>query len=411
MAKNLFRNGTFNFVGVLGFGEAPLSTKQMGSSDWNRTKLGVSVRNGSNSQFLALEYIHSDKVKTTKIMTKELDENGKNKSIEVQLSDTYKPEIVGQAADFIKIVIDLEQDFEKKKEYTSLLFKIRNHEMKEEKTQEDLDKIKEYSEQVKELANNRVEFCHMQDVIKYLNAMLPSLKGKKVRVTGQVKSNYYNGTNRLQYIPSFIELVPEDTENQLKVILDFFFNKEGIDDDTKSKKMYVNGYVGEKIKKADKLIPLQVVVDYTKINEEDEQHKMMLDFMKGIFKIKDKKQVHKIGLIINAVNGAETVEFSEDCLTDLQRMAILVGKNKLEDFKPRGNTYGERIQELRVINADFKNYNEGAVEVFETEDLLRYLVNSDDDKDVRESEVKKEENNTEEKTATSTDMMFAQLFG
>lgn len=410
MAKNLFRNGTFNFVGTLGFGEAPMSTKQMGSSDWSKTKLGVSVRNGSNSQFLALEYIHSDKVKTTKIMTKELDENGKNKSIEVQLSDTYKPEIVGQAADFIKIVIDLEEDFEKKKEYTSLLFKIKNHEMKEEKTQEDLDKIKEYSEQVKELATNRLEFCHMQDVIKYLNVMLPSLKGKKVRVTGQVKSNYYNGTNRLQYIPSLIELVPEDMENQLKVILDFFFDKEGIDDDTKAKKMYVSGYIGEKIKKADKLIPLQVVVDYTKINEEDEQHKMMLDFMKGIFKIKDKKQVHKIGLIINAVNGADIVEFNESCLTEKQKIAISLGLNKLEDFKPRGNTYGERVQELRVINADLKNYADGSVEVFEVKELDDYLVSTEDDRDVKESEVKTEESKTENKENKPNDL-FASLFG
>lgn len=408
MANNLFKNGVFNFTGVLGFGNEPLTTKKMGSSDWNKTKLGISVRNGSNSQFLSLEYIHSDKVKTTKIITKELDENGKNKSIEVQLSDTYKPEIVNQAADFMKTVIDLEEDFEKKKEYTSLLFKIRNHEMKEEKTQEDLDKIKEYSEQVKELANNRIELCHMQDVIKYLNAMLPSLKGKKVRVTGQVKSNYYNGTNRLQYVPNFIELVPEDTEEQLKVTLDFFFDKEGIDDDTKSKKMYVNGYIGEKIKKDDKLIPLQVVVDYTKINEEDEQHKMMLDFMKGIFKVKDKKQVHKIRLIISAVNGAEVVEFSEEQLTEKQKIAISLGLNKLEDFKPRGNTYGERIQELRVINADFKNYVDGAVTAFETETLSNYLVNTDgDDKDVRESEVKSEEPKAEEKV----DDVYAKLFG
>lgn len=408
MANNLFKNGVFNFTGVLGFGNEPLTTKKMGSSDWNKTKLGISVRNGSNSQFLSLEYIHSDKVKTTKIMTKELDENGKNKSIEVQLSDTYKPEIVNQAADFMKTVIDLEEDFEKKKEYTSLLFKIRNHEMKEEKTQEDLDKIKEYSEQVKELANNRIELCHMQDVIKYLNEMLPSLKGKKVRVTGQVKSNYYNGTNRLQYVPNFIELVPEDTEEQLKVTLDFFFDKEGIDDDAKSKKMYVNGYIGEKIKKDDKLIPLQVVVDYTKINEEDEQHKMMLDFMKGIFKVKDKKQVHKIRLIISAVNGAEVVEFSEEQLTEKQKMAISLGLNKLEDFKPRGNTYGERVQELRVINADFKNYVDGAIEVFETETLSNYLVNTDgDDKDVRESEVKSEEPKAEEKV----DDVYAKLFG
>lgn len=403
MTERLTKNGTFNFVGTLGFSDSPLSTKQMGSSDWSKTKLGVSVRNGSNSQFLALEYIHSDKIKTTKIMTKELDENGKNKNIEVQLSDTYKPEIVGQAADFIKKVIDLEEDFEKKKEYTSLLFKIKNHEMKEEKTQEDLDKIKEYSEQVKELATNRLEFCHMKDAIKYLNEMLPTLKGKKVRVTGQVKSNYYNGINRLQYIPNFIELVPKETENQLKAFIDLFFDKDGIDDDTKEKKMYVNGYIGEKIKKADKLIPLQVVVDYTKINEEDEQHKMMLDYMKGIFKIKDKKQIHKIGLIINAINGAETVEFSEECLTEKQKMSIALGLNKLEDFKPKGNTYGERIQELRVINADLRNYTDGAIEVFPIDELNDYLVNIEDDKDMAVTEVKSEESRTED--------MFSKLFG
>ena len=60
---------------------------------------------------------------------------------------------------------------------------------------------------------------------------------------------------------------------------------------------------------------------------------MMLDFMKGIFKIKDKKQVHKIGLHINCINGAEEIEFNESCLTDNQKMAIALGMNKLEDFK------------------------------------------------------------------------------
>ena len=70
MANNLFNGSKFSFIGTLGFGDTPLTTKQMGSSDWSKTKLGVSVRNGSNSQFLSMEYIHSDKVKTTKIITK-----------------------------------------------------------------------------------------------------------------------------------------------------------------------------------------------------------------------------------------------------------------------------------------------------------------------------------------------------
>ena len=41
-------------------------------------------------------------------------------------------------------------------------------------------------------------------------------------------------------------------------------------------------------------------------------------------------------------------------------MAIALGMNKLEDFKPRGATYGDQIQELRVINADLRNYKETA---------------------------------------------------
>lgn len=406
---NLFKQNTFNFVGRLGYGEAPLNTKKLSdTSAWSRTRLNVSVRNDNNSQFLNMEYIHSDSVKACKILGKD------GSMFEVNLADTAKPEVIEKSADFTRVTIDLETDFEKKKQYMSLIFKKRNHEMKkdEDKTQEDLDKIKEYEQQIKELAVNRVSFCHMQDAIRFLNSALPVIDKQKVRVTGQVKCNYYNGKNNLQYIPSLIELVPEDTENQLKVFVDFFYDKDGIDDDAKEKKMVVNGYIGEKVKKVDKLYPLAVAFDYAKVDEENPQHKMLLDYMKGIFKITNKKEVHKIGLELNVLNGAETVEFSEDCLTEQQKMEIALGLSKLEDFKPRGNIYGSKIQELRVFKPDSKNFPQGSMEIFPVDELDTYL--SYDDSDVKISDVKKEETKEEVNktgsTNNSTEDLMKSLF-
>ena len=135
--------------------------------------------------------------------------------------------------------------------------------------------------------------------------------------------------------------------------------------------------------------------------------------MKGNFAISDKKQVHKIGLELNVINGSPTVEFDESCLTDKQKTAIAVGLNKLEDFKPKGNVYGDKITELRVVRGDLKEYPNGSIEVFSVRDLGDYLVADDSDvsiKDVKKEDKPKVEDKTETKTETPEDMM-AKLFG
>lgn len=410
MAERLFRKGRFSFVGEVVASNEPMTTKKLSdTSKWSRTRLNLGVKNDSNAQFLTMEYIHTDSVKTCKLLGKD------GEMFEVSLTDTMKPEVLEKVMDSAKIVVDLETDFEKKKEYTSLIFKKRNHEMKkeEDKTEDDEQKILEYTNQINELANNRVEFAHMKDVIKFINASLPNLQKHKVRITGQVKSNYYNSKNNLQYIPNFIEIVPEDTENHLKLFADIFYDKDGIDDDKKLKKMIVNGYVGERIKKVDKLYPLTVVIDYDKIDLENEEQVALLDFMKETFSITNKKMVHKIGVEINVINGAEVVEFDESCLTDQQKMAVKLGIKKVEDFKPRGNTYGDRIQELRVCCPDLKAFPNGCEEVFATKDLADYLVQ--DDSDVSISDVKKEETKEEARVEApqeeSAEDKLKRLFG
>lgn len=406
MADKLFKKGRFSFIGSLYIPNEPVSTQNMGTSEWKKTRLGIGVKNDQNLQYITMDYIHSDKVKTTKLFGKD------GEQFEVKLEDTTKQEIIDKVADFSKITIDLETDFEKKKEYTKLIFKKRNHEFKkeEDKTDEDREKIAEYDAQIKELANNRISFVHMKDAITFLNTALPLLKDKKLRINGDVKSNFYNGKNSLQYIPNYIEIVPDDTEEQLEAYIDFFFDKDSLDDDKNLKKLIVNGYIGEKVKKLDKLYPLTVLVDYNKIDETNDIHKALLDVMKGYFDITDKKQVHKMGLELNVINGAEKVEFDKSMLTDKQKTAIAVGLNKLDDFKPKGNVYGDRISELRVIKGDLSAYPNGAIEVFPVKDLEDYLYQDDSDVKVEDVTASEPKQAKEENKEQSAEDLMKQLF-
>lgn len=419
MAEKLFKQKRFSFIGSLVASKEPMTDNKLSdTSEWKKQRLNVGVKVDGNAQFLNMEFIHSDRVSKCKILDKD------GELMEVSLNETHKPEIINKASDLTKIVIDLETDFEKKKEYTKLLFKVRNHEKdnrdllskkeltddEKAKIEENNSKIEEYQKQINELATNRVVFCHMKDAIKFLNASIPTIGTSKIKITGNIKSNFYNGKNNIQYIPNNIELVPEETESQLKAYIDVFYDKDSIEDDKKLKKMFINGYIGEREKKKDKLYPLTVLIDYTKIDEEDDDQKALLDFMKNTFKITDKKQVHKIGVEINVINGSEIVEFDESCLTKEQKTAVALGLKKVEDFKPRGNVYGNRIQELRVCCPDLSNYPEGAVEVFSVKDLGDYLA--DDDSDITEDKAKKETNKSEEKTQeTSQADKLKALFG
>lgn len=403
------RNGRFTFVGNLTFGKDIKSTSQLGEGKWYKTRANVGVKDNQNTQFLNLEFMHEKDFDTVKIFTKD------GNSVDVNKAMTTDEMVVNNAADFLKTTVDVETDFEKKKEYTKLVFKKRNHEMKkeEEKTEEDKEKIVEYTSLIKEQAENRFEFIHIKDVIDFFANNKEVLDGKKVRVTGQVKPNYYNGKTTLQYIPNFIELVEDEVENGLTANIDFFYDKDGIDDDTKGKRMFVNGYIHDVIKnketrvKEDKLMPLTVVIDYTKIDGENEQHKMLLDFLKSTFKITNKKQVHKNGIDINVINGREMEEFDESKLTDGQRMAIALGMKKLEDYKPRGVVFGDRIQELKVTCPDLKAYPQGSQEVMPVKELEDYLmmdVIKEDKDDTTQEEI------TESKQE-DTSVMLKGLFG
>lgn len=415
MAKErLFNNSKFVFVGNLGHGQEPMSTKRMGEGEWFKTKLNISVRDGANSPFLTMENIHKEANPDTVKVMGEKDSKGKYTWFDVPFNDMLSENDMKKVPDFLKLTIDLETDFEKKSEYTKLIFKRMNHESenrklnnkKEDLTQEELakvnenlKKIDEYTKQINELATNRKEVI-MKDAIILLNKALPILKDKKIKVTGTPKCNFYNGKNQLQYVPSSIEIVPDDTKSQFRLFTDVFYAKDDVTNETKEKKMYISGYIGEVKNKEDKLFPLTLTVDYTKVDETIPQQKALMDYLLGVFTPKNKKMYYKNNIELSVIEGAEQIEFSIDCLTEEQKNQVKLGLASLEQFKPKGNVYGDRISELKVVRptlqGDFKN---GAIEMFKVDELVDFLV--PDDSDVKEKDVKNEEPKEEVKEETN----------
>ena len=413
--EKLFRGTRFTFIGEAVCGKNLVTDNAVGEKGWKKKVLNIGVKHNGSTQFLNMDYMYFPGDNQTMMF-------GEEGSFKVDNDKTSDDDVLKRV--WSTFTVDAETNFETKNEYIGLLFKKNNETKKLEELEGDDDatntareelqkKIDEYDKQLSEIMLNRKEFGHIKDVIDFMEKAFPIFKGKKIKVTGNVRNNEYNGKNIWKYIPQTIEFVPDDTPTKLEVKADVFYTNDSIEDDIKNKKMFINGWVGERIHREDTLFPQTFVIDYTKIDETNEQHVQLLDFLKDTFAIVDKKKLNKIGVEISVVNGAEKVEFDESCLTDKQKQQIAFGFKKLEDFKPKGEIFGERKQELKVITGDYKEYPDGSIATkINKSDLGEYLQKDKEDisKDDIES-LKKDTSEQPKEENIDIQAQMANLFG
>ena len=235
------------------------------------------------------------------------------------------------------------------------------------------------------------------------------LEGKKVRVSGVVNVNYYGGKSRLEYVPTRLDIAKPDEKSELTIDSKIFFSDGAMDNDEENKKIFINAFMGQKYKKQDKLFPVQLVIDYSKIDLENTLHSQMLSILDGSFVAEDEDTMYNNRILIKVINSREEVEFSEETLTEHQKMMVACGLATIESFKPRGSVFGNRIQELRVIRPfATEEYANGAIVAFDLENLATYLVNDEDDTaPIKEDELKEEK----PKEETTSNFDFGSLFG
>lgn len=240
-----------------------------------------------------------------------------------------------------------------------------------------VDKVASYCKNVITLNGERHEFISAYDFIKYVRENIDKIKGKRFTATGRIRKNVYQGKITDRYELQNLFEVKEDDErkNQLRVTSEIYFNRDSFDlaDWRTEKKIYINCYTQENIDKDNKavFVDKQLVFDCSKIDFNNEKHLNILkyelnqigcDYVDDKIKINLKKGYHHIIAITNLQNGAEEIEFDENELTPNQKKAIELGYKTLNDFKPSGNIYGDKVTIYKLVDFDLKTFSDGCKE-------------------------------------------------
>ena len=242
---------------------------------------------------------------------------------------------------------------------------------------DEVKKVANFRKHVITLNDKRYEFISELDFINFVRDHIDEIKGKRYQFTGQIAKNEYKGklSDRFR-IQNMYEITDDAKKNALTVTGDFYFNKDSIDTaEWKDKKLYLNGWTDEYIDKKHPhaFCASQLVFDCTKINFEEERHVQILNYRlkqiglalddsnKIVSKLK-KGKYYKIAVVCRYVNGNETVEFTEKDLTQNQKEAIELGIATIDDFRPKGTIFGDRITVLKLKDFDLRgDYTEGCV--------------------------------------------------
>lgn len=236
-----------------------------------------------------------------------------------------------------------------------------------------------YMKNVITLNEKRYEFLSSVDFIAFVKEHIDEIKGKRYQFTGKITKNEYKGklSDRFQFQNMF-EITDENKKNSMLITGDFFFGKDSIDtaEWSNEKKLYLNGWTEEYINKDHKnvLVERQLTFDCSKIDFGQEKHVDILNYRlkqiglaldesnKIVSKLK-KNKYYKIAVICRYLNGNETVEFTEKDLTANQREAIQLGIASLEDFRPKGAIFGDRVITFKLRDFDLRgDYTEGCVD-------------------------------------------------
>ena len=239
-----------------------------------------------------------------------------------------------------------------------------------------ISKVASYRKYIVDLGDDhggRQEFITAYDMIEHLREYLPDYDGRVV-VTGQFTRDWY--AKKKMYFSKFrvqnVFAAPEDRKSRLLLTMDLFYNKASLDDSDfdESKKMTLDCYIEQYINKDEgkKYVPIQVVFSGAKYDLENEKHKKLFDYKMKYIKVKNKNMVH-IPWEIVLLRGAEEAEFDESMLTDSQREQVELGIKSVDDFRPKGNVYGDRIDEFRLFEPKLEgDYADGVLECDDTAD-------------------------------------------
>lgn len=266
-----------------------------------KISINFGIKAGTNMGYVKLEGFKNDTIKTLDV---------DKKSIEIDWADRFDEDIVKNVSSIKKFTVNL---------------------------------------------GERKEFITEWDMIEYLESALAGYEDDIV-VTGNFvlrpgTGKYSDQVYREFQIQNVYAPGEKDTPH-LTMNLDLYYDKDSMDkssfkDDGKIL-MHCYTPMYSKADAARKMFQIETVFNTAVFDMNKPKHKAIHDYKMRYLETKSRNPVH-MNWQLAVVNGAEEVEFTMDSLTEQQREQVELGISKMEDFKPRGSVFGERVNELRLV--------------------------------------------------------------
>lgn len=291
----------FSFCGKISVSRKAPMVKRDTLKTSEKISINFGIKAGTNMGYVKLEGFKNDTIKTLDV---------DKKSIEIDWADRFDEDIVKNVSSIKKFTVNL---------------------------------------------GERKEFITEWDMIEYLESALAGYEDDIV-VTGNFAlrpgtGKYSDQVYREFQIQNVYAPGEKDTPH-LTMNLDLYYDKDSMDkssfkDDGKIL-MHCYTPMYSKADAARKMFQIETVFNTAVFDMNKPKHKAIHDYKMRYLETKSRNPVH-MNWQLAVVNGAEEVEFTMDSLTEQQREQVELGISKMEDFKPRGSVFGERVNELRLV--------------------------------------------------------------
>lgn len=177
-----------------------------------------------------------------------------------------------------------------------------------------------------------VEFITQEDLFNFIYPVLSTEKDLRVKVTGRVKINEYNGNYFYKFEIKDI-FTDKETPSEFELDMELTYTKKSLYIDDNDSKLLLNAYTEEYISKIkeNRFVPLSIIFDKDKLNLDNDKDVTKLKGFINTFTINDNK-VMAMRCTLRYFKGAEKENKTIDDLTDFQREQCEIGTYKLDDF-------------------------------------------------------------------------------
>ena len=347
----------FDFCGKISLGKEtekfkPVEKKEF-QSGWVNHTVKFNVISGNNRILCMAQggkWINDSKNSIKTYSKSTTDENGKTirgSAIEIPWSKRFDESEIDRVAGFRRYVVDT-GDYKKRYKLQDLVAAFENGSVTEEmKTQVGIYSLEDAKAALDRSKAKRKVFISEWDFVDYVVKMLQSetIKDKMFNVSGSYEVQYSPGKGRFytNYHVDRITLAPDDAEPVTDMKINFYYGENAWDDSSydESGKCYVRGWVSY----YDGMFKKNGFKDIVVVVKEDNEKKR--NALKRKFSCDD--GIKQIGLTLQVMDGAETIELTMDMLDEETRDDIECGLLSWEEVKRDlgGRAIGDRVSELR----------------------------------------------------------------